>query len=86
MYRKYLYNDIMSKKPYVYDGFVNSMNQMVVLLEHPTEGDDAPVIVSFPEHGVMFDSGFMETDDMKNMDGDYVPHLVDGEMKLSYEL
>jgi len=64
---------------------VNSIGQQFQVLEHPTKGDEAPVIVMFPRHEVAFDSDFFEADDLIAGE-DYEPHFVDGKLLHRYEL
>ena len=83
--KKLKFKKIEELNPHVYDKIINKTGQKVEFWEHPTLGDDYPVIVAFPELELAFNSEFMETSDMTGGD-DYEPHCVDGELKFSFEL
>lgn len=69
---------------------INDMGQQMLFFEHPLEGEDANVIVAFPEFKVAYNSGFYDLEDMTSTyhsigmfttepdeDMDYVPYLFD---------
>jgi len=79
--------------------FRNDLGQYMEFYEHPIYGDEADVIVAFPNYDAAFGTGFYDLEDMtatyhsigmfldsKNEDMDYVPRFLNGEMLLKYEL
>lgn len=79
----------MSHNPDKYGEFTNELGQKIEFYEHPFYGDEAPVILVFPEHELAFDSDFFDIEDMtyqeEGVDMDYVPRLVDGECLMKFE-
>lgn len=78
--------------------FRNDLGQYMEFYEHPIYGEDADVLVLFPNYGVAFSTGFFDLEDMtttyhsigmfldsKNEDMDYVPRFLDGKMLLKFE-
>lgn len=59
--------------PTIYDEMVNAKGQKVLFVEHPTHGDEYPVIVMFPDLELAFCSDFFETDDMMADHKEYQP-------------
>lgn len=70
--------------------FRNDLGQMMEFYEHPTLGDEANVLVMFPEFKVAYNSTFYDLEDMTatyhsigmfmdepDEDMDYVPYLFD---------
>ena len=68
----------------------NDMGQQMLFFEHPFKGEDANVIVAFPEFKVAFNSAFFDLEeitatyhsigmfkDEPDEDMDYVPYLFD---------
>lgn len=80
----YNYDKLMSMKPVIYEGVVNSRNQVALFLEHPTRGDEATIIVAFPEFKAAFDSEFWDLEDMTKNE-DYEPILHDGKLWFAFE-
>lgn len=80
MAKKYNYDKLMGLYPTVLGDMVNSDGQKVLFLEHPLRGDEAPVIVQFPEYRLAFDSEFWDTDDMEEVGGCYEPSVLDGKL------
>lgn len=64
----------MQDSPTELDSFTNQAGQVVTLYEHPRAGDTYPVYGSI--HGVIFDTGFYDTEDMTYPDSDYAPILL----------
>ena len=75
----------MAYEPTIYTEFVNSQGKKVQLCEHPTRGDEYPVLVVFPDEQLAFVSDFWETDDMVAEHGEYEPVLVEGECMCAFE-
>ena len=71
------FEKLMSKNPFEYGRFVNSIGQEILFLEHPTRGDEAEVICACPELQKADYSGFFETDDMLASHGEYMPWFDD---------
>ncbi|MCL4639331.1 MAG: hypothetical protein M5Z89_10115 [Olivibacter sp.] len=78
---------IFGLSPFELTSFNNALRQRVRLLEHPTLGDESPVLVHIEENGVnyMCVSDFYEIDDMSEI-LDYQPLLVDGRIVHYFEL
>lgn len=74
------YSKIISLNPFEYESFTNSKGQKVVLCEHPVLGDEAEVLVMFPEYQKAFYSGFHDAGDMTADHNEYEPSLVDGRL------
>lgn len=84
--KKYKFDRLMELNPTIYTTIVNSLGQKVKLAEHPLNGDMDAVIAIFEEDRLAFDTGFFDTDDMEEEDGDYVPHLIEGNLVFGWEL
>lgn len=84
-FKKLNYAKLMARNPSELDEFTNYLGQKMVFLEHPTRGDSYPVIVLFVEEKLAFNSGLMDTDDFW-LCSDYEPVLVDGVMKMRWEV
>jgi hypothetical protein len=67
------FEKLMSRNPFEYDRMLNSKGQVILFLESPTRGDEAPVICACPELGLAAYSCFFETDDMMADHGEYEP-------------
>lgn len=74
------YQKLMCLTPTEYQRMTNSKGQVVLFLEHPTKGDEAEVIVAFPELELAFYSGFHECDDMTADHREYEPSVQDGKL------
>jgi hypothetical protein len=75
------YSKLISQNPTEYGRMTNSAGQTVVFYEHPTRGDEYPVIVAFPQYEVAFTSEFFDTDDMAADHAEYEPIFVDGQLQ-----
>jgi hypothetical protein len=64
----------MQDSPTELDSFTNQAGQVVTLYEHPRGGDIDPVYGSI--HGVIFDTGFHDTEDMTYPQSEYAPILL----------
>ena len=71
------FEKLMSRNPFEYDRMLNSKGQVILFLESPTRGDEAPVICACPELQKADYSGFFETDDMLASHGEYMPWFDD---------
>jgi hypothetical protein len=72
------YENLMAQDPTEYDRMTNSKKQLVIFYEHPTKGDEWPVIVAFPDYKAAFTSNFYDTDDMRASHREYEP-ILNGE-------
>ena len=73
------YEKLMSQNPTSLGQHTNSMNQVVEFYEHPTLGDECPVICACHELKLAATSDFFETEDMTADHQEYEPRFVDGE-------
>jgi hypothetical protein len=67
------YQKLMSWNPTVYDEMINSKGQKITFVEHPTRGDEWPVIAVCHELEVAATTDFFETDDMMATHAAYEP-------------
>lgn len=75
----------MAQNPTVYTTIVNRLNQSLDLVEHPTLGDEAVVIIVSHELKLAFHSDFFETGDME-LGEDYEPLIIDGQLFYNYQI
>jgi hypothetical protein len=80
------YDKLMSKNPTKYDEITNHLGQLIEFFEHPTKGDEYPVIAVYRAEKIAVCTDFFDTDDMQDVDSDYIPCYVDGEMLCKFEL
>lgn len=66
----------MACEPTVYHEMTNSLGQRVLLVEHPTLGQDTRVVCVFPELKLAFLSDFYECDDMIASHKEYEPVVL----------
>jgi len=74
------YEKLMKHDPTVYETIVNSKGQSIVLVEHPTKGDEEQVICVCHELKLADYSGFYDTEDMTQEDSDYQPNFQDNQL------
>ena len=67
------YLKLKSTNPTEYDKMINSKGQIIRFVEHPTYGDEHPVIAICDELEVAESTGFFELDDMLAEHGEYEP-------------
>jgi hypothetical protein len=79
------YLSLMSDKPTEYMTVRNSLNQLVLFVEHPIKGDGYPVIAVFPEEQKAFCTDFWDCEDF-NEGSEYMPVLVDGICEPQYNI
>ena len=78
------YKKLMEQNPTLLDTlFKNQLDQEVKFFEHPTKGDESPVIAVINEVAVLTD--FYDTSDFYH-NSDYNPVLVENEIKCFYEI
>jgi hypothetical protein len=81
------YQNLVSNNATLLAKMTNELGQEVHFLEHPIHGDIFPIIVAFPTENAAFISAFYDLDDMMHLDhSEYRPFLVDGELRMGYEL
>ena len=83
--KKLNYDKLMALKPTIYNGFRNTLGQLVQLAEHPTRGDEYPVIAIFRDQKVAFCTDFFDTSDMYK-GSDYEPINIAGDCICKFEL
>jgi hypothetical protein len=77
------YQKLMSFNPTVYGEMTNSKGQEIVFVEHPTRGDEYPVIAVCHELQVAGATDFFELDDMAAEHGEYEPWFTErGELEI----
>lgn len=82
--KKLDYQKLMHYNPTVYSTFKNANGDEFQLVEHPTFGDEYPVIIVHHESQQAVVSDFYDTDDLLGGE-DYEPIIDEGEIKLAYE-
>lgn len=70
----------MQQDPTEYGEIINSLGQTITFYEHPTKGDEYPVICVCHELQLAEASDFWETTDMEEPHGEYTPAFVNGEL------
>ena len=73
--QKLNFKKLMESDPFIYHEFTNVKGQKILLVEHPYQGDEYPVIIIFPVFEKAFCSEFYDCDDLIGYDGyiDYQP-------------
>jgi len=79
------YKNLMEQEPTVYEEMINQIGQKVQFVEHPTKGEDYPVIAVFPEYEKAVVTNFFDCSDFY-IDSDYNPCIVDDKVIEHYEL
>jgi len=80
-----MYERLMSFNPTVYDKMINTQGQIIEFVEHPTHGDEHPIIAVCHELKLAGSTGFFELDDMLASHGEYEPWFTsDGELEIGY--
>lgn len=74
------YEKLMSKNPFKLDEMVNSLGQKIEFYEHPTKGDEYPVIAVSNDLKLAANTEFFETDDMTADHQEYEPSFRDGKL------
>lgn len=77
------YNKLVAFNPTIYDIFTNSRGQLIELVEHPTKGDEYPVIAICHALKLAESTDFWDIDDMRAEHGEYEPYF-DEEGNLEY--
>ena len=72
------FHKLQSQNPFVLGTMLNSLNQEIAFVEHPTLGDEYPVICVCEELELASASSFYELDDMTEDHGEYEPKFIDG--------
>jgi len=74
------YKRLMVRNPTSFGTIVNSLGQTIEFFEHPTRGDESFVICVCHELELAQNSTFFDTEDMEDLDSDYVPNFLDGKL------
>jgi len=77
--RKLKYDALMNHKPYVLDTVVNSLGQIIELVEHPIDGDLSFVIAIYHKEKIACHTDFFETCDLQS-GSDYEVVFRDGNL------
>lgn len=80
------FNKLMAHQPTVYKESVNSRGQRVLFVEHPLRGDEADVIVVFPDEKFADYSGFFELGEIDEVGGEYEKIYHDGQAVCAFEI
>lgn len=75
----------MACNPTEYTRITNKLGQEVVFYEHPSYGDEYPVIAVIHEYKVAVCTDFYDTDDMVAEHGEYTPAYMHGEVACQWE-
>lgn len=81
-------NLINKRKPSVLGSFTNVLGQQIEFLEHPTKGDEYPILLRYTDatgNCNVFESEFFDTEDMY-LGSDYEPIYIFGEMLNRFEV
>ena len=77
------YEKLMSHNPTMYGEMTNSKGQQIVFVEHPTRGDEYPVIAVCHELKRAAATDFFDLDDMMAGHGEYEPWFNEnGELEI----
>ena len=71
--KNYNYSQLMSQEPFKLNEMMNSKGQLIELYEHPTKGDEVPVICVCHELKMAAESDFFETSDLMEDHREYEP-------------
>ena len=79
------YSKLIAANPTSYNSkVINQKGQVVEFVEHPTKGDEYPVIAFFPDYKEAYCTDFWDTDDF-GKDSDYNPiRLEEGKCDCAY--
>jgi hypothetical protein len=74
------YTKLMALEPTKYGQMINDAGQLIEFYEHPTRGDEHPVIAVCHEMKLAATTDFYELDDMIADHGEYQPWFNDGQL------
>lgn len=74
------YEKLMSYNPTEYGRMTNSKVQEIIFVEHPTRGDEYPVIAVCNELKLACSTDFFELDDMMADHKEYEPSFENGKL------
>jgi hypothetical protein len=80
-----LYSYLVANEALVLHRFMNDAFQSVELSEHPIYGEEAGLIVSFPDYAVAFETDFFDIDDLAESK-EYQPLYIDEYIRFAYEV
>ncbi|SHH86897.1 hypothetical protein SAMN05444481_13624 [Flavobacterium frigidimaris] len=75
------YENLIKNNPTVYDEMINSLEQKITFVEHPTKGDEVPIICICHELKLASYSDFFELDDMLAGHKEYEPVFICGDFQ-----
>lgn len=78
------YKNLVDAKPTLYKTIVNQLDQSIDLVEHPTRGDEYPVIAIYHKEKIAVVTDFYDCGDFYE-DSDYNPICLNGEIGCAYE-
>jgi hypothetical protein len=74
------YTKLIANNPTKYGEMVNSYGQKIEFVEHPTRGDEHPVIAICHELQLAATTTFYELDDMTADHKEYEPNFLNGKL------
>lgn len=82
--QKLNYHKLVAFKPTVYQTIVNQEGQKIELVEHPTQGDEYPVIAIYHKEKIAVCTDFWDCSDFFE-GSDYNPVYLHGRMGSAWE-
>lgn len=79
------YSRLAPCEPTVYSTITNQLGQEIVLVEHPSLGDESPVLAMYHHLSVACETDFFDVEDF-GPDSDYNPCYIHGKWVSAYEL
>lgn len=77
--RKLNYDKLMTRTPYELGSMVNTYQQRVTFYEHPTLGEESPVIAVWHDKQQAFETGFYDLEDMMSEEHDEYHPIFTGD-------
>ena len=74
------YKKLIENNPTSYGKITNSLGQEIEFFEHPTKGDEVPIICACHELKLADYSTFFDTDDMEAEHKEYEPSFQNGKL------
>lgn len=75
--KKLNFEKLMAENPTEYSRIKNQLDQEIIFVEHPFEGEDYPVIAVFPQEKIAACTDFYDTGDFYE-NSEYLPMFKDG--------
>ena len=79
------YTKLIAYNPTVIAEFVNSIGQEIKIVEHPTLGDDYPLIAICDDLKLADGTDFMETEEITEIEGDYEVMFIEGHLRYGFK-